>query len=637
MSQAEALLNTLASDETTVYSRNSETEGHIVIGNDRKIKVPASLKRLAVQHDHNVETVVFDCPRYWDNHDMSTMKVYITYLLPDDTIGSYLAQNVTALGNTMSFTWTITNNVTRIKGDISFLVCIKRTDADGNEDLHWNSELNTECYVSEGIEGAVSIVAKYPDIVTQLLTRMDEVEAIATIEAMQSYTDTWLEENHDRVLAEIAAKGAATLATIPEDYTTTYNAAIDAVRTKAAAIVCEAEGETIVVNDSSDDLVRGLKVFGKSTQGGTPTPDNPVEIVSVESPAVNVCGKNLLENKANTKTENGITFSINDDKSITINGISTATPLLVINTSSPIYYQGLQLIASLGCDNEAVHMAVGYSEENGDYVDSLVMISAAEDTFVYPTNAAKMRIYIFVSSNVQFKDVTVYPMIRLAENTNSTYEPYTVSQSLILNHTLHGIPVTSGGNHTDENGQQWICDEIDLDRGVLIHRVKDVILDGSSDEPWGYNTNVGAQKSGIFTITASNIRQNSIDAIMCENYIHGDKLPINDVEYWGTDSYFGISQVAFRNDEFSDVTSWRAYLTEHPIRIVYGIKTPIETPLTAEEIAAFKALRTNYPNTTVLNDSGAWVKMEYNADTKLYVDNKISAAISAFLAEHQIG
>ena len=123
MSQAEALLNNLASEETTVYTRNSETEGHIVIGNDRFITVPDSLKRIAVQYDHNIETVTFDCPRYWDNHDMSQMKVYINYILPNNKVGSYLAQNVTPLGNTMTFTWTISDNVTQVKGDISFLVC----------------------------------------------------------------------------------------------------------------------------------------------------------------------------------------------------------------------------------------------------------------------------------------------------------------------------------------------------------------------------------------------------------------------------------------------------------------------------------------------------------------------------------
>lgn len=30
---------------------------------------------------------------------------------------------------------------------------------------------------------------------------------------------------------------------------------------------------------------------------------------------------------------------------------------------------------------------------------------------------------------------------------------------------LPGIPAPSGGNYTDQNGQQWVCDEVDLERG----------------------------------------------------------------------------------------------------------------------------------------------------------------------------
>lgn len=36
---------------------------------------------------------------------------------------------------------------------------------------------------------------------------------------------------------------------------------------------------------------------------------------------------------------------------------------------------------------------------------------------------------------------------------------------------LPGIPVTSGGNYTDQSGQQWVCDEADLERGVRVQRV----------------------------------------------------------------------------------------------------------------------------------------------------------------------
>ena len=90
MSQADELLKSVANTRTV----NPETEPHIIIGEDRFITVPDELKRIAVQGDHDVETVTFDCPRYWDDHDLSKMQLYINYMRPDGTPGSHLAENV---------------------------------------------------------------------------------------------------------------------------------------------------------------------------------------------------------------------------------------------------------------------------------------------------------------------------------------------------------------------------------------------------------------------------------------------------------------------------------------------------------------------------------------------------------------
>lgn len=164
MSQAEELLNTL--EETY-----PGTEGHIVIGSDRYIVVPEELKRIAVQHDHAIETVTFDCPRYWDDHDMSSMTIYINYMTAGGMIGTFRAENVSVDETDsaiMHFDWTITRNVTLIPGKIVFLVCVKKTDTDGIEKNHWNSELCKDCYVSEGLEcDEETIVELLPDLVTQ--------------------------------------------------------------------------------------------------------------------------------------------------------------------------------------------------------------------------------------------------------------------------------------------------------------------------------------------------------------------------------------------------------------------------------------------------------------------------------------
>ena len=168
MSQAEALLNSLT------------VEDHIVVGSDRRITVPAALKRIAVQYDHKMETVTFDCPRYWDGIDMSTMTIYVNYKRSDGYLDAVPVDNVRIddVDDTiMHFDWTITRNVTMVKGAITISICIKDVDTDGNEVNHWNSELNNEMSVSEGLECSEHIEEEYPDIIASLAkNKVDKIE-----------------------------------------------------------------------------------------------------------------------------------------------------------------------------------------------------------------------------------------------------------------------------------------------------------------------------------------------------------------------------------------------------------------------------------------------------------------------------
>ena len=186
MSQAEELLNSL--DETT------GVEEHIVIGKDRHITVPKSLKRIAVQFDHNIETVTFDCPRYWDDHDMSAMNIYINYMRSDRVRGMFLAKNVTVDEtdeNIMHFDWTLSRNATLTKGKLVFLVCVKKVE-DAEETIHWNSELCSECTVSEGLECEDFVEHAEQDIITDLLLRMDNILAANSTVLDTSLTESGL-------------------------------------------------------------------------------------------------------------------------------------------------------------------------------------------------------------------------------------------------------------------------------------------------------------------------------------------------------------------------------------------------------------------------------------------------------------
>lgn len=200
MSQAEELLNGLSGNEPAVYTVEPDTEPHIVVNADRTITVPDELKHIAVQFDHDIETVTFDCPRYWDEHDFSTMKVYIVYRCPGGHIDRYPVKNLrvdAADTKMIHFDWTISKNVTQIKGNIAFIICINKTDDEAVETNHWNSRLNQDLVIDEGLECTTDeIVDQNPDILEAILIRLDNIEK-GTIppEVIQSAVEAYLNEH----------------------------------------------------------------------------------------------------------------------------------------------------------------------------------------------------------------------------------------------------------------------------------------------------------------------------------------------------------------------------------------------------------------------------------------------------------
>ena len=170
MGKAEELLNEITAEDS---------DEHVRVDADRFIHVPESLRRIAVQHDHNVRTVVFDCPRYCDGRDLLQLSVYVNWTLPDGTLKGALAENVRVDANDtcmMHFDWTITKNVSAQAGKLIVHLCAKSVDSDGNEVIHWNSERNEQMSVSKGMDCCTSEIQKDQDIVTQLVQWKTEAE-----------------------------------------------------------------------------------------------------------------------------------------------------------------------------------------------------------------------------------------------------------------------------------------------------------------------------------------------------------------------------------------------------------------------------------------------------------------------------
>lgn len=157
---------------------NRDDEPHIVIGKDRYIVVPEELKRIGVESDHNIETYIFDCPRYWDARDLSRMRLYVNYMCANKVVGSYPVQYmwIDEVDNElMHFEWVISNNVTQAAGALSFLVCAKMADDAGYLENKWHTELNEEMYVSKGLDAEEMILELHPDILTRVLVLADAI------------------------------------------------------------------------------------------------------------------------------------------------------------------------------------------------------------------------------------------------------------------------------------------------------------------------------------------------------------------------------------------------------------------------------------------------------------------------------
>ena len=135
-------------------SLNAE-EPHIIINSDRSVTIPEELKNIAVQYDHNIETVTFDCQRYWDGNDLSEMIVNINFVRPDKYEDTYICKNVTVDSNDpniMHFDWTISRSVTEVSGTLTFIVCVRKSYIDGETSQVWHSQKCDACTILPGLK-----------------------------------------------------------------------------------------------------------------------------------------------------------------------------------------------------------------------------------------------------------------------------------------------------------------------------------------------------------------------------------------------------------------------------------------------------------------------------------------------------
>lgn len=162
----------------------------------RVITVPASEKLFGVANDGNSERKHFRCPKVvGDNIDLSTMHLYINYQNANGQKYPYLVEDVQTDGDYITFSWLIGPDVVTYKGQIKFIVCAKKGDGTIPE---WNTTL-AEGTVLEGLEATDEVVARNPDIIEQILIRLDNVTEIPQEKVTEAVSE-YMKENPPQTL-----------------------------------------------------------------------------------------------------------------------------------------------------------------------------------------------------------------------------------------------------------------------------------------------------------------------------------------------------------------------------------------------------------------------------------------------------
>lgn len=378
-------------------------------------------------------------------------------------------------------------------------------------------------------------------------------------------------------------------------------------------------GTIIIADNGANTPVKDLKLYGKTTQNGTPAPDAqvPLEYTGKNGTfSVIMTGKNLLPSKMFNTTISGVTFNTNDDGTLTAVGTGTETKLV---TSFPdVRLPAGTYTYSCGFSGQEYLNLQVYPVVNGKVGDQIVgQIGTYSSSKVFTLDkltTVRVRILIYAGP----VDCTIKPQLEMG-NIETEYEPYK-SQAITFSTVdgLPGIPVTRiSGNHTDEKGQQWICDTIDFATGIYTKRVETKILTGAenwkqcSPETWYNYTYYLSIGNG--SIAGYDRYENYC---LCNQYVPVSRAGIQGVT---TPDRCAVgangNEITFTSN-LATADEWKAELAQkyadgNPVIIQYVKKTPVEIPLSDEELEQYAALRTYTPCTTIYNDAGVYMDFFY--------------------------
>lgn len=348
----------------------------------------------------------------------------------------------------------------------------------------------------------------------------------------------------------------------------------------------------------------------------SPSPEYPQEIANAGDNGnikVEVTGRNLFPLIEDNIVKNSpLTATINSDGSISIYGTPLKRYESVFTTQLIDFHPGTYYLGG-GIFEKGkliVQLNIARNDDSVEYISNKSFELKKDD---------KKRSLSIQYSNAELIPVNqiIYPLLVYGAE-NVPFEPYKQLQTLTLATPdgLPGIPVKSGGNYTDEKGQQWICDEIDLGRGKYVQRIKEVIINQDTKISTTLGNYGALEKDSILTrYLDRQIKKNG--SVLCRELPCAPNWNYENESVYTTetsiDFRFSRQRLGLGTETTAEENKIAVlkFLETTPLHCLVELNDPIERVLTPEEIAAYKSLHTYSPNTTVVNDAGAGMAVSY--------------------------
>ena len=491
-------------------------------------------------------------------------------------------------------------------------------------DLITTNTVNINIYGSGLSSSGLAPTVASPGVYTHIVELSKEIET--NYNNIKSTMDTYNDTVNTSMsnITEAVANANESMVSSKESATEAESSATNALNAlndlKNTVINIHNSLEGAVANccDASDQKIEALNIYGRSSQENVPTMTTPIEI------------KNAFENLNATifiANKNLLYTPYTEESPLTLK--ATKDDYNEYNARYQFYIvEGVTYTFSYESDGTAGGTA-GTDTVQAGLLDTTNNIHYMTTSNKYITFTAKKTGKCSFRCDVN-KSGCTHSFWNFMCEVNNLKTNYADSEKQILEvaltEPLRAVPCSNDRDaNIIINNIGYIADEICVQNGELgfLKRIANTRLTSAGFVEYTNSaTDKKIYQKGLGTTYMYATAKNAL----CTHF------KVDNKNYTVGDMYFPDRRVMVTVSSSYDLETFKQFLDENEVYIQLPLAEPIFTAFNEEIQTKFKALCTYYGVTNVYNNEGSDTKLNYVADTKLYIDNKIKEVATAIVA-----